>query len=320
MEAREAAFLAALSDVIEFLDGGGRIAILDATNSTQSRRQRVAKFVAEKGRSYSVLFLESICDDEQVLEANMRSKVSNSPDFAHMTPQEALADLKLRIKNYEDVYETVQDHEGAFIKLYNLSSKVMANHCYGRVAKSILPYLMAIHIGGRPIFLARAGPGEDMPDGRLNGSDRISNLSAAGRSFAASLAGFVNDRVDSYYAKAGRVKEAPHVITSTVQRAIASVSFMCSPHEETSALNPIDKGAIGAGWWDVECAAGLPPWEELEKRHPEFVSRLKKSPLECRFPGGESYLDVIRRLESLLIEVEKSTTPELIVTHHTVQQ
>jgi len=42
--------------------------------------------------------------------------------------------------------------------------------------------------------------------------------------------------------------------------------------------------------------------------------------LRVRFPGGECYMDVMKRLEGLLIEVEMCTRPVLIVSHITTLQ
>jgi len=105
-----------------------------------------------------------------------------------------------------------------------------------------------------------------------------------------------------------------------MSRAIASACYSSAQHEQTSALNPIDKGTIGSGWWDVECPGEAPPWSEVEKRHPALAERFRKDPLRTRFPGGESYMDVIKRLEGLLVEVEMCTRPVLIVSHITAIQ
>ena len=50
----------------------------------------------------------------------------------------------------------VGDEEGAYIKLFNLSSKVSANQVFGRMSTRVLPYLAALHIRERPIYLAGA--------------------------------------------------------------------------------------------------------------------------------------------------------------------
>lgn len=328
--ARESVARAALADALNFLDHGGRIAILDATNSTVQRRRSIVEQVeAHQARhegehaprpQYSVLFVEALCDDVQVLKANMLAKVSNSPDFAHCNLDEALEDLRGRIANYESVYETVQDDEGPSIKLYNLSSKVMANHCYGRIAKSALPYLMSIHIGARPIWLVRAGAGQGNPQSP-GGCDRLSKLSAEGEDFAELLANFIREKTAAYWCAVGKKQEPLQVLTSSMPRAVAMVEGCGAEmqHEQLAALNPIDKGAI-TGCWEVECKDDLPPWEEVERRYPDFFARLEKDPLRCSFPGGESYMDVIRRLETVLTEVEMCTRPVLIVSHLTTLQ
>ena len=64
-----------------------------------------------------MVFIESICDDEAVLEANMLVKVRASPDFRGMQEGAALADLKRRVAAYEQRYQPVTDDEGAYIKV-----------------------------------------------------------------------------------------------------------------------------------------------------------------------------------------------------------
>ena len=56
-------------------EGGGRVAIFDATNTTISRRL----ILAQRARKENVylLFVESICDDEEVLNRNYDLKLQN---------------------------------------------------------------------------------------------------------------------------------------------------------------------------------------------------------------------------------------------------
>ena len=311
--------LAALADAIKFLDDGGKFAIFDATNSTVARRKLISEKVSSVEGKYSILWVEALCDDEEVVLFNMLTKVRYSPDFKQMTEEQAMQDLKQRIANYEEIYETVQDSEGPFIKLFNLSSKVMANHCYGRVAKSILPFLMAIHIGSRPIWLTRAGAGSQKTKGQ-DGSDRASSLSEEGQQFAKRLANFVKTRAGYYWQRSGKPEEATQVFTSTMPRAVSSALCMAVQPDQRSALNPIDKGVLGAGWWDVECDGDVPPWKEMERRHPDLFQKFEADPLCWQFPGGERYMDVVMRLESVLIDVEMCTSPVLIVSHITTLQ
>ena len=87
------------------------------------------------------MFIESICDDAAVLESNLRAKVRSSPDFQGMDEDAALADMRERTAHYERAYHTVEDEEGSYIKMYNLSAKVTAKDVFGRLASSVLPYM-----------------------------------------------------------------------------------------------------------------------------------------------------------------------------------
>lgn len=148
------------------LFGGGRgkherIAIFDATNSTVKRRTWILEECTSRekrpDKPTGVVFLESICDDEELLEENFRYKVQHSPDFIGMSEEEALLDLRKRSEKYEERYETVDDDTQSYIKVFNLSTKLLVNHCYGRMAKIIIPAIMAWNIGSRPILMCRPG-------------------------------------------------------------------------------------------------------------------------------------------------------------------
>ena len=56
----------ALNDLLKFLREEGDIAIFDATNTTRARRQRINDLVKENG--FKCLFLESVCDNQQLIE------------------------------------------------------------------------------------------------------------------------------------------------------------------------------------------------------------------------------------------------------------
>ena len=146
-----------MSSTEDYRDVQDSVAIFDATNSTRARRDMIQRQCAERPLDVGVVFVESICDDKDLLEENFRQKIKISPDFAGMPFSAALTDLKARVKNYEDVYETVDDDGVSYIKVFNLSAKVMANQIFGRMSKVIIPCLMAWNIGNRPIWLCRAG-------------------------------------------------------------------------------------------------------------------------------------------------------------------
>lgn len=139
-EERELLAMQSLQQVQDWLKGsggskGGDIAIFDATNTTKSRRQALLDafdgFSTTNNMSVRVVFVESICTNEAVINANITQKVTSSPDYRTMSVEEAIEDLKQRMKNYEAAYEALEDEEGiSYIKLFDLQSKVHAKGMY----------------------------------------------------------------------------------------------------------------------------------------------------------------------------------------------
>ena len=82
---RDEIAMATLDELLDYiLDQGGSVGIFDATNSTLERRKLVMERIRERaGPELGVLFLESLCVDEQLLESNMRLKLSGTlvPSF-----------------------------------------------------------------------------------------------------------------------------------------------------------------------------------------------------------------------------------------------
>lgn len=87
---RDEIAMATLDELLDYiLDQGGSVGIFDATNSTLERRKLVMERIRERaGPELGVLFLESLCVDEQLLESNMRLKLSGTlvPSFGPLLP------------------------------------------------------------------------------------------------------------------------------------------------------------------------------------------------------------------------------------------
>ena len=88
---REQVALDTLDELLDYiLEEGGSIGILDATNSTMERRKAIVDHIRNRaGPELNILFLESSCVDQDLLEANMRLKLSG-PDYKGQDPTEAL--------------------------------------------------------------------------------------------------------------------------------------------------------------------------------------------------------------------------------------
>jgi broad specificity phosphatase PhoE len=180
------------------------VACFDATNTSRERRAKLLKEVKtwceEHGKRIpQVIFLESQCSDEATLLSNMKQKVTNSPDYANLPTELALADLQKRIEAYQRIYspvdEAYEDQTSvlgpiSYIKTIDLSSKIIARQVFHPLAFSLLGLLVSIHIGSRPIFLVRAGQcTDDDVRKRLKASIKAANAGISKSASNNSLSG-----------------------------------------------------------------------------------------------------------------------------------
>lgn len=147
----------ALDDVCQWLENGGEVAVFDATNSTKERRQLIWNKVV-KTMGYKLFFIESVCDDPEIIEQNIMEVKVSSPDYANMNTEVALKDFLLRIEHYQDRYEPLderEEHSLSFITIVNTGEKVVVHKHEGHIQSRIVYYLMNIHITPRTIYLTR---------------------------------------------------------------------------------------------------------------------------------------------------------------------
>lgn len=129
--------------------------IIDATNSTFDRREKIRKRVAQEP-GLQLLFLESFCNDPAVIAANVLLKArSGDPDYAGMSEEEAQRDFKKRIEAYERVYQTITEPGISFCRILNVGQQVTINRIDGYLQSRIAFYLMNLHLKPRHIYLSR---------------------------------------------------------------------------------------------------------------------------------------------------------------------
>mmetsp|Transcript_10929 Transcript_10929/g.44285 ORF Transcript_10929/g.44285 Transcript_10929/m.44285 type:complete len:786 (+) Transcript_10929:224-2581(+) len=169
------------------------VAIFDATNTTRARREALLKRARAAPNGVSLIFVESICDDEKILARNYRMKLQNA-DYKGRDPEEALRDFKARVREYEQRYETVEDDEyrGAvsYIKIINVGEKIVTRKCSGYLSSQISFFLGNVHVTPRTIWLALHAESVEERQGGYGGTT-AGGLTARGRTFARRLAKFV---------------------------------------------------------------------------------------------------------------------------------
>jgi 6-phosphofructo-2-kinase/fructose-2,6-biphosphatase 2 len=157
---RRAAADAAVADMLKWFKSGGVVAILDATNSTKERRKWVLERITKEG--IEVLFVESKCDDEELIMANIRDVKTTSPDYVGQDPEEAALDFRERIRNYEKVYKSIDDDKDedhlTYLKIMNVGKKVFINRIQDYLQSRVVYFLMNLHIRPRSVWLSRVGP------------------------------------------------------------------------------------------------------------------------------------------------------------------
>lgn len=83
---RELAALEAFNDIMKwYREENGVVAILDATNSTRKRRAWIVEKCKQTG--IRLMFLESICDDEELVHGNIMEVKVSSPDYIGQDPE-----------------------------------------------------------------------------------------------------------------------------------------------------------------------------------------------------------------------------------------
>ncbi|KAI0340223.1 bifunctional 6-phosphofructo-2-kinase/fructose-2,6-bisphosphate 2-phosphatase [Trametopsis cervina] len=283
-----------LEMLIQWLKEGGNVGIHDATNSTRSRRAKIEQRVA-KEKGIVVIFLESVCDDPAVIAANVALKVSSGdPDYKDMSRETAEQDFLRRIKEYEAVYETIAEPHLSYLRIRNVGDQVTLCHIHGYLQSRIAFYLMNLHLKPRSIFFSRHGESQYNVEGKIGGD---SPLSERGMRYAKALPALITDNIG----------DAPLTVwTSTLQRTIQTASELHYNKLTWKSLDELDAGVCD----------GL-TYDEIEKMYPEDFANRDEDKFNYRYRGGESYRDVVVRLEPVIMELERQENI-LIIGHQAI--
>ncbi|KAM5221035.1 6-phosphofructo-2-kinase/fructose-2,6-bisphosphatase 1 isoform 1-T1 [Ctenodactylus gundi] len=289
--------LAALKDVHNYLScEEGHVAVFDATNTTRERRSLILQFAKEHG--YKVFFIESICNDPDIIAENIKQVKLGSPDYIDCDREKVLEDFLKRIECYEVNYQPLDDELDShlsYIKIFDVGTRYMVNRVQDHVQSRTVYYLMNIHVTPRSIYLCRHGESELNLRGRIGGD---SGLSARGKQYAYALANFIQSQGIN----------ALKVWTSHMKRTIQTAEALGVPYEQWKALNEIDAGV---------CEEMT--YEEIQEHYPEEFALRDQDKYRYRYPKGESYEDLVQRLEPVIMELERQENV-LVICHQAVMR
>lgn len=296
-DARVKCAIEALKDLQDFLlREGGQAAVFDATNSTVERRKLILDHCIPQ--CIKVFFIESICDDPELINENIKAVKLSSPDYAGINTDEAIEDFKKRIHMYTNAYQSLdieRDKDLSWVKIYNVKQRYEANMIEGHLQARLVYYLMNIHIRHRSIYLCRHGESVCNLYGRIGGD---SDLSDRGQEFAQKLKQFIDKQ------KINGLK----IWTSQLKRTIQTASYLPGRHEQWRALNELDVG---------DCEALT--YEQIQEKFPSEFALRDQDKYRYRYPRGESYEDVVHRLEPVIMELERQDNV-LVICHQAVMR
>ena len=337
--------MATLDELLDYiLDQGGSVGIFDATNSTLERRQMVMKKIRDRaGPELGVLFLESLCIDENLLESNMRLKLSG-PDYKDQDPVIALNDFKKRVALYQKKYVPLGEYEERnnmpYVQMIDVGRKVVSHQIRGFLSAQAVYYLLNFNLAPRQIWITRHGESIDNVNGKIGGD---SDLSDVGRAYAKALTKFIKHERNAWnlhqrakvlsthfpplpgdttppnpeYNHGGDDNDGDNtksfcVWTSMLKRSIQTAQYFDEEEFDIKQMKMLDE--LNAGMME-----GL-TYEEIKTKYSDEYELRKRDKLHYRYPGagGEGYLDIINRLRAVIVEVERMTDHVLLVGHRSV--
>ncbi|KAL8838891.1 MAG: hypothetical protein Q9176_004826 [Flavoplaca citrina] len=342
---REQLAMETLDELLDFLlDQNGSVGIFDATNSTLDRRKNIVNKIRHRaGPELGVLFLESQCLDDNLLESNMRLKLSG-PDYKDQDPVTALADFKKRVALYEKAYIPLGGYEEknnmSYVQMIDVGRKVVSHQIRGFLSAQTVYYLLNFNLSPRQIWITRHGESYDNLSGKIGGD---SDLSPTGSAYASALTRFVQSERKAWDIRQRDRAASTHfppqpgdttppnpeyiaqgdgggshssksfcVWTSMLKRSIQTAQYFDEEDFDIKQMRMLDELNAGA-------MEGL-TYDEIKTKHPAEYERRRKDKLHYRYPGagGESYLDIINRLRAVIVEVERMTDHVLLVGHRSV--
>ena len=333
---REQMAIIGIADVLTYLgQDDGEIGILDATNTTIRRRDYIREKI-QKENGYDLIWIESICNDTSVLERSIREVKAKHPDYEGMDRDLAVKDFHRRIEQYKKRYVPLRDDEGSFVKMLDAGrayvfsfslflpthpltytqtlhtfhpNRMALNELSGPLQSRLASFLMNLRpLNKVALFATRHGESEFNALHRIGGDTQ---LTEHGVEFSKKLGDFCmthkalnnpKERATIWYSSTVRCRQTAKNIRDQIKQRYPS----CEPPllVERRELREIDSGICDSM-----------TYEEIRSQFPVEWEDRQRFKLEYRYPNGESYLDVIHRLEPVILDLERANGPILIIAH-----
>jgi len=239
-----------------------------------------------------------VSEEPDILEKNITDTQMCSPDYAGQDPKQVVSEILGRISNFGKEYQTIAE-DGSFahpfIKIHDGGRNIILSEINGYLPGRMVFFLMNLHASPRPVWLTRCGEHDGTPNSVLD-----DDLTNKGDIYAHNLAAWVEVQEKKFTGSEGELM----VWTSTLKRAIRTAQYIPYPKVQLRGLDDLERGLYDGMSND-----------ELAQKFPDEYAARASDKLFYRYPRGESYEDVMQRLEPVMFELERSRHPVLIVSH-----
>jgi broad specificity phosphatase PhoE len=330
-ELREKMAHLACEDLVKFIQSVPvGVGVLDATNTTMERRRHLVTYFKEKEallkKPVRIIFIESVCTDENIITENiLRAKCGND-DFKNVADANTvIAEFRERIRQYEKVYEALDAGEGvSFLKIMNVKEHIVIHKIAGAIGTRIAYFLINLHPVAPPLFIALHGETIGNSQGQFGGDER---LTAAGEQYAKRLAAFVLERCGQQNAMEV-IYGTNRSVTQTLEPLAMLEKRGYVRYHASRCLDDINFGRM-TGETLQESFRNHPKMSQLLFGLKKFPSNsalsdssshqmqlMRRMNYQVCFPCGESRRQVNLRIEPVLLQIQRSKNPMLIVSSH----
>lgn len=299
VEKREQIIDIVYHDIISWLRDRGKIALLDATNSTTIRRQKLKELFVD----YRLLFVETICDIEDVIARNFFDAKIGNEDYKNKDADVSKIDFYNRIREYKKTYSKLdkyRDYDTSFVQLYNLGKQILLNNIRDQLFQKISFFLMNLNPATPNIYMTRHGQSEGQLKQIIGGD---SDLTVDGVKFSHNLKQFIDEKLHNY--------SKINVMCSTLKRSVQTGSvFQNNDKYCVSQWKSLDE--INGGLFEEYS------YDHVKNKYSDIFEQRMINKYISSWPGGETYRNMIDRLENVFLELEYATEPIVIIAHQAV--
>jgi broad specificity phosphatase PhoE len=347
---------AAMDAMIAWLQDEGQVAVYDTSNATREQRKAVEEKLESTFRGSGksgwcrLIWIECVCDDPATIERNFFESTIKSADFGGLSQAEALVQFKKKMDHYAASYCGLEeddklDVDASFIKISDGGKRVVAHNVMGYLEAKLVSFVMNIHSEPRVVLLARHGQTDYNLADRVGGD---SDITEKGRRFGVSLGRFCRALEKRDWVPFGDMNQPQPASGSSATTLSGNFVRNLEDFDDEELDDNISQNAKGSSdlvvWistahrteqtvetvsyktkvaWNAltEIDAGVcesMTYHEIRIKMPLEYAERQKDKYHWRYPRGESYADVTRRLEPVIFELERQRRPVLVVAHRAV--